>query len=140
MLPVGRLFKLALWMQAAALASPIALMAYWSIEPLIIHSVCPAEICINVAPALLILAVLGFGAPLALVLLYAARRRALLSDDLVWLIGADAYALVFSLLGLLVLPVAPYDVMAAVLAVTTLFAAAYEVAWWRRKPADVYLE
>jgi hypothetical protein len=37
MLPVGRLFKLALWMQAAALASPIALMAYWSIKPLIIH-------------------------------------------------------------------------------------------------------
>ena len=77
--------RVALWLQAAALASPITLMGYWSIEPLVTHPVCPVEACNHIAPSFLLPSVLLFAAPLGLVISYAVKRGALRGGDLPWL-------------------------------------------------------
>ena len=97
--------RVALLLQAAALASPITLMGYWSIEPLVTHPVCPVEACNHIAPSFLLPSVLLFAAPLGLVLSYAVKRGALRGGDLPWLIGVDVYALALGVLGLFLLPV-----------------------------------
>ena len=130
--------RVALWLQAAALASPITLMGYWSIEPLVTHPVCPVEACNHIAPSFLLPSVLLFAAPLGLVISYAVKRGALRGGDLPWLIGVDVYALALGVLGLFLLPVPPYNVMATILVMTTFAAAVLELVWWRVKPDDVY--
>src|SRR5207245_9427265 len=91
--PMTLRLRVALLLQAAALASPITLMGYWSIEPLVTHPVCPVEACNHIAPSFLLPSVLLFAAPLGLLLSYAVKRGAFRRGDLPWLIGGDAYSL-----------------------------------------------